>query len=114
VVHRALQTERDKARLLDGLAGAAAGALDTRRSRPDPFGLGKRVFLLHNVHESAPVVFQTRWAMSYLPTLEEPLADGTAADDRRPGHCCSEAGATGSETGRCLGGRWCASGSAKP
>ena len=28
--------------------------------------LGKRVFLLHNVHEHAPRVFQTRWTMSYL------------------------------------------------
>ncbi|HSN51443.1 MAG TPA: hypothetical protein VLS87_02855, partial [Woeseiaceae bacterium] len=29
-------------------------------------GLGKRRFLLHNVHEDAPVVFGTRWVMSYL------------------------------------------------
>jgi hypothetical protein len=29
-------------------------------------GLGKRVFLMHNVHEDEPVVFHTRWAMSYL------------------------------------------------
>jgi hypothetical protein len=29
-------------------------------------GLGKRVFLMNNVHEDAPVIFQTRWAMSYL------------------------------------------------
>jgi hypothetical protein len=29
-------------------------------------GLGKRVFLLNNVHEDGPVVFQTRWALSYL------------------------------------------------
>ncbi|MEO1447550.1 MAG: hypothetical protein AAFV46_15205, partial [Cyanobacteria bacterium J06635_11] len=28
--------------------------------------LGKRVFLLHNVHEDRPVIFQTRWTMSYL------------------------------------------------
>ena len=28
--------------------------------------LDSRVFLLHNVHQNAPVVFQTRWAMSYL------------------------------------------------
>lgn len=61
-----LQTERDKARVLDGLDGAAAGALD--RSEVDRIlsALGKRMFLLHNVHESKPVVFQTRWTMSYL------------------------------------------------
>jgi hypothetical protein len=28
--------------------------------------LGKRVFLLHNVHEKGPLLFQTRWAMNYL------------------------------------------------
>jgi hypothetical protein len=62
-----LQTERDKARVLDGLEGAAAGAsLD--RSRIDHLlsGLGKRQFLLHNVHENEPVVFETRWTLAYL------------------------------------------------
>jgi hypothetical protein len=29
--------------------------------------LGKRVFLLHNVHESGSKIFHTRWAMNYLP-----------------------------------------------
>jgi hypothetical protein len=29
-------------------------------------GLGKRQFLLHNVHEKEPVVFETRWTLSYL------------------------------------------------
>ncbi len=29
-------------------------------------GLGNRVFLMNNVHEDEPVVFQTRWALSYL------------------------------------------------
>jgi hypothetical protein len=62
-----LQTDRDKARVLDGLEGAAAGAsLD--RSRIDHLlsGLGKRQFLLHNVHEKEPVVFETRWTLAYL------------------------------------------------
>ena len=36
-----------------------------RWSRCSP-GLGNRVFLMNNVHEDAPVVFETRWAMSYL------------------------------------------------
>jgi hypothetical protein len=61
-----LQTERDKERLLDGLTGAAAGSLDKDEAGRILSSLGKRVFLLHNVHESKPVVFQTRWTMSYL------------------------------------------------
>ena len=28
--------------------------------------LGKRVFLMNNVHETTPVVFESRWALSYL------------------------------------------------
>ena len=28
--------------------------------------LKKRIFLMHNVHETAPVVFETRWTLSYL------------------------------------------------
>lgn len=62
-----LQTERDKMRVMDGLEGAAAdSSFNTRRISQVLAGLGKRQFLLHNVHESEPVVFNTRWAMSYL------------------------------------------------
>jgi hypothetical protein len=64
-----LQTERDRERVLDGLVGAAAtGGRPLERSAIADLiaGLGERVFLLHNVHESGPIVFQTRWAMSFL------------------------------------------------
>jgi hypothetical protein len=64
-----LQTERDKARVLEGLEGAAAGAkqkFDRDRMEQTLAGLANRVFLLNNVHEDAPEVFETRWAMSYL------------------------------------------------
>jgi len=64
-----LQTERDKARLMDGLEGAAAAANSTfDRSRVDQIisGLGNRVFLLNDSHLDVPVVFQTRWSLSYL------------------------------------------------
>ena len=64
-----LQTERDKARVLDGLEGAAAGAagrFDRGKMEETIAGLGNRIFLMHNVHDDAPVVFETRWAMSYL------------------------------------------------
>ncbi|MBT8144510.1 MAG: DUF87 domain-containing protein, partial [Gammaproteobacteria bacterium] len=62
-----LQTERDKARVMEGLEGAAAGGeFDKGRMEKIIAGLGKRRFLLHNVHEDEPVVFNTRWVMSYL------------------------------------------------
>jgi hypothetical protein len=64
-----LQTEQDKARLLDGLqsvSAAAGGAMDRRQLDKIISGLGSRVFLMHNVHEDQPVIFYTRWAMSYL------------------------------------------------
>jgi hypothetical protein len=61
-----LQTERDKARVLDGLEGAAAGSFDRAAADQTLSALGKRVFLLHDVHEPAPRTFQTRWSMSYL------------------------------------------------
>jgi hypothetical protein len=64
-----LQTEQDKARVLDGLQSAAAtagGATDRRELDRTISEVGSRVFLLHNVHGEKPVTFQTRWAMSYL------------------------------------------------
>jgi hypothetical protein len=64
-----LQTDRDKQRVLDGLEGAAAGSgsgFDRQRMEQVLAGLGNRIFLLNNTHEDAPVVFQSRWALSYL------------------------------------------------
>ncbi|MDP1767364.1 MAG: ATP-binding protein [Nitrospirota bacterium] len=64
-----LQTERDKARVLEGLEGAASSSgnkFDKQKMEQLLAGLGSRVFLLNNVHEDAPVVFQTRWTLSYL------------------------------------------------
>jgi hypothetical protein len=64
-----LQTERDKQRVMDGLEGASAAsgaAFDRRRIERVLSGLKSRVFFMHNVHEDEPVLFHTRWAMSYL------------------------------------------------
>jgi len=64
-----LQTDRDKQRVLDGLEGAAAGAsakFDRGKMEQTLAGLGSRVFLMNNVHDDAPVTFETRWCMSYL------------------------------------------------
>jgi hypothetical protein len=64
-----LQTERDKARVMEGLEGAAASAggnFDRQKMEQLLAGLGSRVFLMNNTHENEPVVFQTRWSLSYL------------------------------------------------
>jgi hypothetical protein len=61
-----LQTDQDKQRLLDGLDSAMAGGLDRGQYDRLISTLGKRVFLLHNVHAKQPQLFQTRWAMNYL------------------------------------------------
>jgi hypothetical protein len=63
-----LQTERDKERVLAGLEGAATGVgFDREQMEEILAGLGQRIFLLHNVHETEPVIFETRWVLSYLP-----------------------------------------------
>src|SRR5439155_477374 len=58
-----LQTSQDRARLKEGLldAGMDAGRLETLLD-----ATRKRVFLLHDVHRSAPVLLHSRWALSYL------------------------------------------------
>jgi hypothetical protein len=64
-----LQTERDKARLMDGLEGASLSGqkqFDRQNIEQILSALGNRVFLMNNVHEDAPALFETRWAMSYL------------------------------------------------
>ena len=81
-----LQTARDKARVLDGLEGAAAsagGAFDRARLDRLLSGLEQRRFLMHSVHGEEETLFQTRWTMSYLrgPLLREEIRRlaGTAA-----------------------------------
>jgi hypothetical protein len=64
-----LQTDRDKQRVLDGLEGAASSAssnFDRSEMEQILAGLGNRIFLMNNVNDDAPVIFETRWAMSYL------------------------------------------------
>lgn len=80
-----LQTERDKARVLEGLEGAstqAGSAFDKGEMERILAGLGSRVFLMNNVHDDQPVVFETRWAMSYLrgPLTRTQIQDLVDAD----------------------------------
>jgi hypothetical protein len=60
-----LQTERDKARLLDGMR-AAAGSVDISAVSDTISSLGKRQFVLRRAGTDRPETFTSRWAMSYL------------------------------------------------
>jgi hypothetical protein len=78
-----LQTARDKARVLDGLEGAAAGAggsFDRQKIDRLLSGLEQRRFLMHSVHGDEETLFQTRWTMAYLrgPLLREEIRRLTA------------------------------------
>lgn len=104
-----LQTERDKGRLLEGLEGVAAGTeakFDRGKMEETLAGLGKRVFLLYNVHEDAPVTFQTRWALSYLAGPLTRTQIKTLMDPRRPIVEISEAKPT--STAQVTGTAWSA------
>ena len=81
-----LQTERDKARVLEGLEGASSQVgqtFDKSEMEETLAGLGSRKFLMNNVHEDGPVVFETRWAMSYLrgPLTRNQIQDLVQADE---------------------------------
>ena len=83
-----LQTENDKARLMEGLE-STAGSFDRQALESLLSGLGNRVFFMRNVHDDKPVLFQTRWALSYLrgpmtlPQIEAVMKTGM---DRVPAH----------------------------
>lgn len=86
-----LQTERDKMRVMEGLEGASGGqAFDKSAMEQTIAGLGKRVFLLHSVHEPAPIIFETRWALSYLAgpmtrdQIKRVTSELTSASDTAP------------------------------
>src|SRR5215472_4310228 len=94
-----LQTERDKLRVLDGLQGAmdaASHAFDRQEMDRVLSGLGARVFLLNNVHEDGPELFQTRWTLSYLrgPLDREQIKLLTAGEGRAASARSSDAPAS--------------------
>jgi hypothetical protein len=64
-----LQTERDKARVLEGLEGASAAsgrAFDRGAMESLLAGLAQRQFVMNDVHDAQPTVLQSRFALSYL------------------------------------------------
>jgi len=84
-----LQTERDKARVLEGLEGASASAgkkFDKGQMAQTLAGLGSRIFLMNNVHEDEPVVFESRWCLSYLRGPLTRTQIKTLMDPQRAAH----------------------------
>ncbi len=93
-----LQTERDMARVLDGLEGAAAnsdGKFNRQKMEQMISSLGNRVFLMNNVHDDGPEIFETRWVLSYLrgpltrtqiKTLMDPVKAGAQAETAATPH----------------------------
>jgi DNA helicase HerA-like ATPase len=62
-----LQTERDRARVVDGLERAQAGAgLPRAELERQLANLPQRVFLARSARDDAPVRFRTRYTLSYL------------------------------------------------
>ena len=102
-----LQTERDKARVLEGLEGIAAGTgqkFDKQAMEQLLAGLDKRIFLLNNVHDDAPELFETRWALSYLrgpltraqiKLLMDPLKQGQRQEQDQCRRSCTALSCSG-------------------
>jgi hypothetical protein len=89
-----LQTENDKARVLEGLRSAAGGT-DVAALDKAIGALGKRQFLLVSARSSTPRLLATRWAMSYLagPLTKEQvgaLAGPPAPDEARAPQAAAE------------------------
>jgi len=61
-----LQTARDKLRVMEGLAAASNGEIDSKAIDKLMSGMSNRVFIMRSIYEKEPVLFQTRFALSYL------------------------------------------------
>lgn len=61
-----LQTDRDKARVIEGLNAASNGELSSAKLDKMMASITARVFMLRSIYEKEPILFQTRWTMSYL------------------------------------------------
>lgn len=61
-----LQTERDKKRVLEGLNTSSNGEWDMASFDRMSALLGNRIFILRSIYKKEPLLFETRWTMSYL------------------------------------------------
>ena len=61
-----LQTRQDQDRVIAGIVGASDGNLDPAHAKTLLSDLKTRQFLLTSAHLDEPLLFETRWVMSYL------------------------------------------------
>lgn len=61
-----LQTTQDQDRVIEGIVGASDGTLDRKKTRQLLSDMKGRQFLLNSAHLDEPLLFQTRWVLSYL------------------------------------------------
>ncbi len=93
-----LQTERDKQRILEGLRIASNGEFSTESLDKMISSIKKRVFIMRSIYEKEPLIFETRWTMSYLKgpltlsqiqsltkkTIPEPNSENEAITNTKP------------------------------
>lgn len=61
-----LQTDRDRSRVVEGLSLASNGNLNSKSLEQLLNSLGNRLFLLRSIYLNEPLLFTTRWTLSYL------------------------------------------------
>jgi len=61
-----LQTRQDQERVLEGIVGAGDGRLDRAGVKRLLSNMQGRRFLLNSIYLDQPLLFETRWVMSYL------------------------------------------------
>jgi len=61
-----LQTSQDQERVLDGIVGASNGKLDRQQVKGLLSAMKGRQFVLTSAHLDTPLLFETRWVLSYL------------------------------------------------
>jgi len=61
-----LQTRQDQDRVVEGIVGASDGNLNARLVKTLLSDMKGRQFLLNSAHLEEPLLFETRWVMSYL------------------------------------------------
>ncbi len=77
-----LQTRQDQEKVVDGIVSSSAGNLDKAKVSELLGDMKGRQFLLNSAHLDEPVLFETRWVMSYLKGPMSPADISRLMQDR--------------------------------